>query len=164
MIDFLTTHTPTARVIFTEKASLDIFSLKPIFHWKLGSRWIPNASEIYTKEMKYTWPTPAFCVGTQSNLYSTDWRRGLALGLTQILGLALGVWRRETQIFTFRYQHVGIPNAKLWHQGHCPTPAPDARYFVFWWNIGFRREYVWICDCICEMKRVTESGQQGNKS
>ena len=36
-----------------------------------------------------------------SNGNSTDWRRGLALGLTQILGLASGVWRRETQIFTF---------------------------------------------------------------
>ena len=63
-------------------------SLKPIFHWKLGSRWVPNAKEIYTKNMKYRWPTPEFCVGTQCNLYSTDWRRGLALGLTQILGLA----------------------------------------------------------------------------
>ena len=61
-----------------------------------------NANEIYTKNMKYTWPTPAFCVGTQRQLYSTDWRRGLASGLTQILGLASGVWRRETQIFTFK--------------------------------------------------------------
>ena len=78
-----------------------ILSLKPIFHRKLGSRWVPNANEIYTKNMKYTWPTPAFCFGTQRNLYSTDWRRGLALGLTQILGLVSGVWRRETQIFIF---------------------------------------------------------------
>ena len=75
--------------------------VKPKFHWKWGSRWVPNANEIYTKNMKYTWPTPAFCVGTQHNLYSTDWRRGLASGLTQILGLASGVWRRVTQIFTF---------------------------------------------------------------
>ena len=75
--------------------------LKPIFHRKLGSRWVPNANEIYTQKKKYTWPTPAFCVGTQRNLYSTDWRRGLASGLTQILGLASGVWRRETQISTF---------------------------------------------------------------
>ena len=74
---------------------------KPIFHWKWGSRWVPNANEIYTKNMKYTCPTPAFCVGTQRNQYSTDWRRGLALGLTQILGLASGVWRREMNIFTF---------------------------------------------------------------
>ena len=62
------------------------FHLKPIFHWKWGS--VPNANEIYTKNMKYT--TPAFCVGTQRNLYSTGWRRGLASGLTQILGLASG--------------------------------------------------------------------------
>ena len=88
---------------------------KPIFQQKLGSRWVPNVNEIYTKNMKYTWPTPSFCVGTQRNLYSTDWRWGLALGLTQILdlasgvwrwgfgvgGLASGVWRRVTQIFTF---------------------------------------------------------------
>ena len=44
--------------------------------------------------MKCTWPTPEFCIGTQRHLYSTDWRRGLASGLTQIPGLASGVWRR----------------------------------------------------------------------
>ena len=32
-------------------------SLKPIFHWKLGLRWLQNANEIYTKNMKCTWPT-----------------------------------------------------------------------------------------------------------
>ena len=78
--------------------------------------------------MKCTCPTPAFCVGTQGNLYSTGWRRGLASGKTQ--SLALG----NAKI----YQHVGISNAKFWRRGHCPTPAPDARYFAFWWNIGFR--------------------------
>ena len=36
-------------------------NLKPIFQWKWGSRWVPNANEIYTKNMKYTCPTPAFC-------------------------------------------------------------------------------------------------------
>ena len=34
-------------------------SVKPIFHWKWGSRWAPNANEIYTKNMKCTCPTPA---------------------------------------------------------------------------------------------------------
>ena len=33
--------------------------LKPIFHWKWGSRWAPNANEIYTKNMKCTYPSPA---------------------------------------------------------------------------------------------------------
>ena len=105
---------------------MQLRKLKPIFHWKWGSRWVPNPNEIYTKNMKCTWPTPVFCVGTQHNLYSTDWRWGLALGKTQILALG------NTKI----YQHVGISNAKFWRRGHCPTPAPDARYFAFWWNIG----------------------------
>ena len=32
-----------------------------------------------------------FAFGTQRHLYSTDWRRGLASGITQFLGLASGV-------------------------------------------------------------------------
>ena len=78
------------------------------------------------KNMKCTWPTPVFCVGTQRNLYSTDLRRGLASGKTQILALG------NAKIF----QHVGISNAKFWCRGHCPTPTPDARYFASQWNIG----------------------------
>ena len=74
-------------------------TFKPIFHWKWGSRWLPNGNEIYTKKKECTWPTPEFCVGTQRHLYSTDWCRGLASGPTQILGLASGVWRRVTQKF-----------------------------------------------------------------
>ena len=100
--------------------------LNLIFHWKWGSRWVPNANETYTKNMKCTWPTPAFCVGTQRNLYSTGWLRGLASGKTQILALG------NAKI----YQHVGISNAKFWRRGHCPTPTPDARYFASQWNIG----------------------------
>ena len=37
-------------------------SLKPIFHWKWGSRWLPNANEIYTQKKKCTWPTQEICV------------------------------------------------------------------------------------------------------
>ena len=118
-------------------------TLKPIFHWKWGSHFVPNANEIYTKNMKCTWPKPAFCVGTQRNLYSTDWHRGLASGKTQILGLASGV----TQILALGnakiHQHVGISNAKFWHRGHCPTPIPNARYFASQWNIGFTH-------CLCD--------------
>ena len=64
-----------------------------------------NANEIYTKKMKYTWPMPAFCVGTQRQLYSTDWRRGLASGVTQILGLASGIGVGGNAKI---YQHFGI--------------------------------------------------------
>ena len=79
------------------------------------------------KNMKCTWPTPEFCVGTQRNLYSTGLRLGFASGKMQILGFASG----KTQIRGFalatRYQHVGIPNAKFWRRGYCPTPTPNAR-------------------------------------
>ena len=83
-------------------------SVKPIFHRKLGSRWVPNANETYTKNMKCTWPTPAFCVGTQRNLYSTGWRRVLAWGKTQLLGFASGKTRKMCVTQRQRYQHVGI--------------------------------------------------------
>ena len=74
-------------------------SLKPIFHWKWGWSWPPNANEIYTKknEMYMTinrilrWdPTPpifqrlASGVGVGAN---ANFRFGVG-------GLASGVWRR----------------------------------------------------------------------
>ena len=75
---------------------------------EIGFAWGTNANEIYTKNMKYTWPTPAFCVGTQCQLYSTDWRRGLASGKTQLLGFASGKTRKMCVTQRQRYQHVGI--------------------------------------------------------
>ena len=118
-------------IVFLQLRKLTFFvmtlTVKPIFHWKWGSRWVPNANEIYTKYMKCTWPMPVFCVGTQRNLYSTDWRQGLASGKTQILA------QGNAKI----YQHVDISNAKFWRRGHCPTPTPDARYFASQWNMGF---------------------------
>ena len=50
--------------------------VKPIFHKKTGLRWVPDANEIYTKNMKCTCPTRKFCVGTQCNLYSTGFASG----------------------------------------------------------------------------------------
>ena len=106
-------------------------TLKAIFHWKLGSRWLPNTNEINTKTMKCTGPTPEFCVGTKRNLYSIGLRLGFASGKTQILGFVLAP----------RYQHVCIPNAKFWRRGYCPTPTPNARYFASQWNIGLKNTH-----------------------
>ena len=47
--------------------SFSSFTLKPIFHWKLGSHLLPIANEIITKNMKCTWPTAEFCIGAQPN-------------------------------------------------------------------------------------------------
>ena len=106
--------------------------LKPIFHRKLGSHWVPNTNEIYTKKKKYTWPTQAFCVGTQHNLYSTDWRRGLASGLTQILGLASG----NANFHILDTNMLGDAEVLFFALGD--AKVPDATYFAFWWNIGYK--------------------------
>ena len=75
-------------------ASYYFFSFKPIFYWKLGLRWPPNANEINNKKRNVHCQRDNFALGTQCNLYSTDSPWGFLLGVTQILGLALG----ETQI------------------------------------------------------------------
>ena len=65
--------------------------VKPICHWKLCSRWLPNASESDTNNMKSTWPTQEFCIGDPTRPVqgviptSTCLRWGLGLGETQIL-------------------------------------------------------------------------------
>ena len=63
-------------------------TVKPIFHQKTGLRWVPDANEMYTKNMKCTCSTRKCCVGTQRNLYSTGWRWGFASGETQILAFS----------------------------------------------------------------------------
>ena len=45
--------------------------------------------------------------------------------------------RGNANFHVFRYQHVGIPNAKLWHWGSRQTPGPNANGFASQWNIGF---------------------------
>ena len=95
---------------------------------------MPDANEIDINKMKCTCPTPAPTPEAQRHLYSTDWRRGLASGVTQILGLASGVTPKYTNMLVY----FALGNAKIWRRVHCPWPTPDARYFASQWNIGFR--------------------------
>ena len=81
--------------------------LKPIFHWKLGSRWEPNANKIDTNNMKSTWTTPAPRVGDPKP------------PIFHLLVLGVGVGG-NAHFSVFGYQRVGIPNAKLWHWGSKP--------------------------------------------
>ena len=39
--------------------------------------------------------------------------------------------------YTNMLVYFALGNAKYWRRVYCPTPTPDARYFAFWWNIGF---------------------------
>ena len=76
--------------------------------------------------MKYTCPTPA--PGDPKP------------PVFNLLALGVGVWGNtnfsvrvedNANFSIFRYQHVGIPNTKLWQ-------GPNAKGFAAQWNIGFR--------------------------
>ena len=95
--------------------------LKPIFHWKWGSRWAPNANEIYTKNRNVHAQRQPQRQKAQRHLYSTDWRRGLVSGVMQILGLASGISVGGNAKI---YQHVGISHAKFWRWGALPNANP----------------------------------------
>ena len=43
--------------------------VKPIFHCKLGLRWVINANEMSTNNMKCTWPTRQFCIWGPNTTY-----------------------------------------------------------------------------------------------
>ena len=76
-------------------------TLKPIFHEKLGSHWLPNANEIDTKKYEmYMANTRNLHLGPIANLYSTDLRLGFTLGILAILDTNMLV--QPTQNFAFR--------------------------------------------------------------
>ena len=103
-----------------------------------GRVCVADAKKRNPTQMKSTQKVKCTCPlqKAQHLLYSTDWRQGLASGVTQILDLASGVIQILVLGNSQIYQHVGISNTKFWCRGHCPTPTPDARYFESQWNIG----------------------------
>ena len=107
-------------------------TLKPIFYRKLRLPWLPNPNDIDTKSMKCTWPQHE---GTQRDLYST-WLHWACVGS---MGLRVGSVRipvGSTRLF--RYQHVGIVNAKVSYLGEYPMQGHNTRGFVLRWNIDFK--------------------------
>ena len=100
----------------TSPGSIEKKTIKPIFHWKLCSSWLPNANESDTNNMKSTWPMREFCVGDPT------------------FSVRVG---GNANFSVFRYQHVGIPNAKLWCWGSKSMRGPNANGFVSQWNIDF---------------------------
>ena len=91
-----------------------VLTLKPIFHWKLGSRWVTNANEMNTYNMKSTWPTPALCVGDP----------------TQPIFHLLALVFLDTNMLVYPTQNSCIG-------GIAQRESPNAREFALQWNIGF---------------------------
>ena len=85
-------------------------TIKTIFHCKLGTHWVINANEMSTNNMKSTGPTPAPTPGDP--MQPIFHRLALVVHIGGNVNFRFGVGG-NTNFSVFRYQHVGIPNAKL---------------------------------------------------
>ena len=119
----MTTPCLTCRLVSKEMVRL---TQKPIFHWKLGMHWLPNANEINTKKLTKNvhGQRQPLALGTQCHLYSTCSCWGLALGGNANFSVCV---RTNADFSVYRYQHVDIPN---------PTPGSKANGFASQWSIG----------------------------
>ena len=112
--------------------------VKPMFRWKLGLSWPPNASEINTKNQMYIANMKSLRLVPNATYIplTWGWHRGNA-------NFRFGVGG-EANFRVFRYQHVGIGNARLWRWVSKPTPGPHTNGFMSQWNIGFSVTLVWL--------------------
>ena len=62
-------------------------------------------------------------------------RVGVCIGGNANLRFGVG---GNTNFSVFRYQHVCVPNAKLWRWVSEPTQGPNANGFALQWNIGLK--------------------------
>ena len=78
---------------------------------------IPLETEMDTNNMKSTRPMPAPCIGDPTP--PTFYLLALGVGVRGNDNVSVRV-RGNANFSVFRYQHVGIPNAKLWRWGSKP--------------------------------------------
>ena len=93
---------------------------------KLGSRWLLNAKEMSINNMESTWPTQEFCIGDPTRPIFHLCALGVCVGGNANFSVRVGGYANFS---VFRYQHVGIPNAKLLCWGNCPTRRPNTSVF-----------------------------------
>ena len=109
-------------VKLNENTELDLTyrdTLKPIFHCKLCLCWLSNASESKTNNMKSTQPTRKFCVGDPMPPIFYLFALGVGGRGNENFSLCIG---GNANFSSFRYQHVGISNAKLWRLSQPEDP------------------------------------------
>ena len=104
--------------------------------------------------MKSTWNVHGKCekfaFGTQRNLYSTDLHLGFDVGVTQILGLALGI----TQIFAFLDITCCYPKRKILAFGVLTNTTPQRENVASQWNIGLEMPMSHVIPAIYPCTRV----------
>ena len=99
--------------------------------------------------MKCTWPMPAPRVGEPTASIFHLLTLGVGVEGNANFSIRVG---GKSNFSVFRYQHVGIPNAKLWRWRSEPTRGPNANGFVLQWNIGLTQgsnaDSHWVCEAI----------------
>ena len=98
---------------------------KLIFHWKLCSHWLPNASESNTNNMKSTWPTREFCIGDPMLPIFHLFVLEVCIGGNAILAFALGV----TQILAFLIPTCRYSERKTLALGVLPKATAQRKCF-----------------------------------
>ena len=95
--------------------------LKPIFHWKWGSRWLSNANEIYTKKLKCTWPTQEICVWDLTPSIFHWLASGVGVGSNTNYSRHQGLrWLQDTNMLVSPMQNSGVGGIA---QRQPPTPG-----------------------------------------
>ena len=90
--------------------------------------------------MKCTLPTRTFCVCYP--MQPIFHRLALGFCVRGNKNFRFDV-RGKANFRIFRYQHVGIGNARLWHWVSRPTAGPNANGFASQRNIGFKRAFLY---------------------
>ena len=88
--------------------------------------------------MKCLWPTRKFCVGDPTQPIFHWLTLGFCIASKANFMFSVG---GNANFSVFRYQHVGIPKAKLWLWGPKPTRGPNANGFALQWNIAITLPY-----------------------
>ena len=73
------------------------------------------------------------CVGDPTQPIFHLLALGVGVGGNANLGVGVGA---NANFSVFRYQHVVIPNIKLWWWGFKPMRGPNTNGFASQWNIG----------------------------
>ena len=121
--------TPRPPTSTTSKGVSPTALVKPIFHWKWGSRWLPNAKEIYTKKEMYMTNT--------RNLHLVP--NATYIPLIRVGGFVLGDAKkiaspnaRDTNMLVF----FALGSAKVLSFALGDAKVPSANSFASQWNIG----------------------------
>ena len=91
---------------------MDYSRFRPIFHCNLSSRWVTNANEMSTNNMKSTWPTREFCVGDPTRPILHLFGLGVCVGVNANFSVCVGgntnFWVLDTNMLASPMQNFCV--------------------------------------------------------